>query len=96
MDKLNDLFIEGGVYKLKSVRDENITICESLSGIGKLTLYEFLGDNLYMKTSTQFFLNNYKEGDIKELFTQRENYDLVGILGNNYIKSNTNEYVIRK
>lgn len=94
---LNKYFVDKGVYKLKGNKSEIIFICEALpgNGIGKLVAYDKLIDNIYNKTGMSYFLNSFIEGDIKELFTQRENYDMIGLIGNNYEKNSTNDSIIK-
>lgn len=94
---LNKFFVDNGVYKLKDKKNELLFICRALSGnsMGKLVVYNKLANNLYEKTGMSYFLNSFIEGDIKELFTQRENYDMIGLIGKNYEISINEDCVIK-
>lgn len=82
---LNKIFIENGVYQLRL--DGSVFVCTRSCGtdIGKLTKYNNFGENAYEKTNLCYFLNDYPEGDIKSIFVERENYDMIGIIGSNFI-----------
>ena len=84
---LNEFFVDKGIYKLKSLSSD-IFLCESLEGnrIGKLVRYEKIGSDLYRRTDICYFINSYKEGDIKELFISRDNYEMLGMVDKNYSK----------
>ena len=88
MNNLLDTFIENGVYSLKNSEEDNLFITEAIGNktIGKLVMYENVSLGIYYKTNTQYFINDYKEDDIKEVFLNRTRYDMRGILGTNYIK----------
>ena len=82
---LNKIFIDKGIYKLKDTKN-NIFLCESTSStIGKIVLFEEVSKELFKRTNIAYFLNIFKEGDLKELFVNRENYDMVGKVDDNYI-----------
>ena len=83
----NKCFTDKGIYKLKESSGDQIFLCESLSGklMGKLSLYNKVEEG-YIRSGNSFFLNAYQSGDLKELVTARENYDMLGILGINYKK----------
>ena len=91
---LNEFFIDKGIYKLKSLSTD-IFLCEPLqnSGIGKLTRYEHLGEDLYRRTEICYLINSYKEGDIKELFINRDNYEMLGMIGKNYSKERNGRFI---
>lgn len=95
-----DVFVDGGIYKLKDTQDDTIFLCSAMRGnrIGKLCQYvaesECKENQLYRKSGLQFFLNCYVVGDFKERFVRRENYDQVGMLFTNYYPSVDNEYLV--
>lgn len=88
MSLLQDTFIENGVYSIKNNEDDNLFITEAMNNktIGKLVMYENISSGIYHRTNTQYFINDYKEDDIKEIFLNRSRYEMRGILGTNYIK----------
>lgn len=91
---LNKIFIDKGIYKLKDTK-KNIFLCESTSStIGKIVLFEEVSAELFERTSIAYFLNIYKEGDLKELFVNRENYDMVGKVDDNYILSDDGRFLL--
>ena len=51
---------------------------------------------MYEKTGTSYFLNNYYEGDMKEVMLNRDNYDMIGTIGSNFELSDDENYVLRK
>ena len=55
---LNKCFVDKGIYKLKETSDDQIFLCESLSGklMGKLSLYNRVEEG-YIRTSNSFFIN---------------------------------------
>lgn len=78
------VFVKDGVYSLRDVRGNLFVCTECYQGtIGKLVQYKKDG-NLYEKTGTSFFLNYFYEGDVKEIFLNRENYDMIGMIGVNF------------
>lgn len=94
-DLLN-YFVQDGVYKMKSCEDY-IFICMSSANtsIGKLVQYKYDEDKkLYVQTGNTYFLNTYMENDIKTLFLKRENYDMVGLLGQNFVLSDDELYIL--
>ena len=96
-DLLN-VFVKDGVYVLKDLRG-SLFVCVDChqATIGKLVEYKKDG-NIYEKTGNSFFLNFYYENDVKEIFLNRDNYDMIGLLGVNYILSEDDErtYLLRK
>lgn len=81
-------FVEDGVYSIKDSEENNLFIIEAMSSkaIGKLVMYENISPGVYHRTNIQYFINDYKEDDIKEIFLDRSRYDMRGILGTNYTK----------
>jgi len=101
---LQDAFVDGGVYVLHNMpSNTNVFLCQSVSGgIGKLIQYSTDGngrapDAVWEKTGVQYFLNSYDMGSIKSLFLNRENYDMLGLVGNNFFLSEDEDctYLIR-
>ena len=74
---LEQTFIDGGVYCLKSMPDKSaIFLCEPvIGGIGKLSQYTKEDNGLWKRTGTQYFLSDYEMGSLKGYFLNRENYD---------------------
>ena len=95
MVDLLDYFVKNGIYKLNNTDDEFIFLCTSSSqSIGKLVQYKLNG-SLYEKTGVTYFLNSYHEGDVKSLFVCRENYDIIGMLGQNFVLSDNEQYILK-
>lgn len=96
-NELLESFIAQGVYIFKGIYD-NIFVCTpcSQSSIGKLTQYRKNTNTMYEKTGTSYFLNNYYEGDMKEVMLNRDNYDMIGTIGSNFELSDDENYVLRK
>lgn len=95
MVDLLDYFVKNGIYKLNNTDDEFIFLCTSSSqSIGKLVQYKLNG-SLYEKTGVNYFLNSYYEGDVKSLFVCRENYDIIGMLGQNFVLSDNEQYILK-
>ena len=92
----NKYFIANGSYVLKGIYD-SIFICLPCSQyvIGKLVRY-VKNNNMYEKTATTYFLNDYHEGDIKEYMLNRANYEMIGMLDKNYHLSDDSEYVYKE
>ena len=63
---------------------EMIFVCVPCYGdaIGKIVQYKKNGD-MWEKTGNTFFLNFYFEGELKALFLNRDNYDVIGKIGVN-------------
>ena len=95
IDTLN-YFIKDGVYKLNNSTEEFIFICtpSANTSIGKLVQYKE-ENGIYEKTGISYFLNTYQEGDIRSLFLNRDNYEMLGILGQNYVMSEDEEYILK-
>lgn len=87
-----DLFYSDNLYQLKNNNDV-IFLCENIGYIGKLVLYNKLSQNLFERTQIQYFLNIFNSNDIKELLLDRSNYELIGVLGNNYQISEDRKYI---
>ena len=97
-------FIENGVYVLKSASDrESIFVCLPVlgGGLGKLVRYVSedprLPNATYEKTGMAYFIDNYIDGDFRAMFLNPENYEMIGMLGNNYyLSEDTNQtYILR-
>lgn len=88
-------FVKDGIYKLKSVGSEIIFLCTSCaeSSLGKLCQYKIEEDGTYLYTGITYFLNYYQEDDVKSIFLNRYNYEMVGILGINYLQQDINKLV---
>ena len=88
MSLLQEVFIEDGIYSVKDSKEDNLYIIEAMSSkaIGKLVMYKGISPGIYYRTNTQYFINDYKEDDIKEIFVNRSRYEMRGILGTNYIR----------
>ena len=95
MDILNDTFIDLGVYQLKQDKD-SIFLCKSVSGnsIGKLMMYNRVSERIFEKSSICYFLNSYTEGDIKELFINRKNYEMLGRVDHNFVLTPNDQYLL--
>jgi hypothetical protein len=94
---LNKIFVEKGIYQLKQVRDnDSLFLCEAVNGndIGKLVVFKKISDRLFKRTNVGYFLNAYMRGDIKELFIRRDNYDMVGMINDNYKFNEDKEYLV--
>ena len=93
MDTLS-YFVRDGVYRLKGNKD-SIFICipSAETSIGKLVQYKNNG-KMYEKTGISYFLNCYQEDDIKSLFLNRDNYDMLGMIGNNFVISEDELYIL--
>lgn len=94
---LEQTFIDGGIYCLKSMPDKSaIFLCEPVvGGIGKLSQYVFEEKGLWKRTGTQYFLNDYEATDLKGFFLNRENYDMLGRLDINYVISEDNKFILK-
>lgn len=92
----DNCFIANGIYVLKGIYD-CIFACLpcSQSLIGKLVRYKKSG-NMYEKTCTTYFLNDYYEGDIKEYFLDWNNYEMIGMIGEQFMFENDDEYILKK
>lgn len=90
-----DYFVKDGVYKLNNGSNEFIFVCMPSTGttIGKLVQYK-LNDTMYEKTGVSYFLNSYNENDIKSIFLKRENYEMLGMIGQNFVMSDNEEFVL--
>ena len=97
MNLIEDTFIEGGVYQLKSSFD-SVFLCESLSAhqIGKLVMYTKIDNKLYERTNTSYFLTSYNETDLKAIFANRSNYEMLGRIDFNFVMSTDTNYIIQK
>lgn len=100
MDKYTDHFVSGGIYSLNILEtDKNIFLCLPTGGsyIAKLVMYRPVMDkgDTFEKTSTSYFLNCYKPDDIKSLFLNRDNYEMVGKIGINYCLSDDQNYILK-
>ena len=89
-------FVKDGVYKLNNSTDEFIFIClpSADTSIGKIIQYKYNEGN-YEKTGISYFLNSYQEGDIRSLFLNRDNYEMLGILGQNYVMSEDETKILK-
>lgn len=87
MMDLTTNFVDNGVYKLKNL-PKDIFLCSAVQGygMGKLVRYENVGSKTYRETNMCYFISCYAEDDIKALFIDRNNYDMLGMLDKNYIK----------
>ena len=88
---MSDYFVHNGIYIHKQIGNyETLFICEASFAIpvGKLVQYitkdNPKGEAYWERTSIQYFLNNYIEDDIRELFVDRNNYEQVGMINNNF------------
>ena len=83
---LEDFYLYHGVYLFKGIY-EYLYVCDTCSReglIGKLVQYRKQTPTMYEKTNIAYFLNCYKEDDIKSLFLSRDNYELIGVIGKNF------------
>lgn len=88
-------FVTDGVYKLNNSNDEFIFVCETSNiNTGKLIQYKNVG-GVYERTDLCYFLHTYKEDDIKSLFLNRENYEILGMLGQNFVMSKDRKQVLK-
>lgn len=89
-------FVKDGIYRLNNSSNEFIFVCVPSPGlpVGKLVQYKE-EDGIYEKTGISYFLNCYQEGDIKSLFLNRDNYEMVGMLGQNYVMSDDEEQILK-
>lgn len=92
----NNYFIKDGVYKFNLTNEDIIFVCVPSGGtsIGKLVQYENNG-NMYEKTGITYFLNCFCDGDIKALFVNRSNYEMLGMLGHNYVMSDDDYFILK-
>lgn len=95
MDTLK-YFVKDGVYKFNNSEDDFVFVCMPAmdSIMGKLVQYRNNG-NIYEKTGVNFFLNCYIEGDIKSLFLNRENYEIIGMIGQNFVLSKDEQQLLK-
>lgn len=87
-----------GVYSFKDNRDVVFVCLPSANNlIGKLVQYKKCSNTLFEKTNIAYFLSIYFDDDIKSVFVNRENYDMIGLVGNNFTLSEDDEqqYLIR-
>ena len=99
MESIEDYFIGGGVYKLNKMEEDNcIFLCVPACGthIAKLVMYETknIKTRTYQRTATSYFLNCYKQDDVKSLFLNRDNYEMIGRLGVNFCLSQDEKYIL--
>lgn len=102
-DVLQDAFVDGGVYVLQNMpSNKTVFLCQSVSGgIGKLIQYTTeenakAPNAIWEKTGVQYFLNSYDIDSIKSLFLNRENYDMLGLLGHNfYLSEDDGTYLMK-
>ena len=89
-------FICNGVYLFKDNRD-TVFVCLPCANdlIGKLVQYKKSTDTLYEKTNVAYFINYYIQGDIKSVFLNRNNYDIIGKVGNNFTLLDEGKYLVR-
>lgn len=80
-------FIKDGIYKLKSMSLDTVFLCTSCAqtNLGKLCQFKKDENGNYFSTGVTYFLNYYKDNDIKSLFLNRQNYEMIGMIGNNFI-----------
>lgn len=95
--ELLDSFVSGGCYCLKEQYD-NMFVCMPAAGnsMGKLVQYRKQTPTMWERTGITHFLNIYFDNDVKELFLNRDNYDMIGRLGDNYELSADEDYVLRR
>lgn len=88
-------FVRDGIYKFNYSDEDTIFACVASAGttIGKLVQYQNK-DGIYEKTGITYFLNCYCEGDIKSLFLNRANYEMLGMLGQNYVISDDDNFIL--
>ena len=95
---LNNLFIDEGVYKLKA-GGASLFVCKGINEkyIGKLEEYEKASERnvIYEKTGNSYFLNGCQTNDLKAFLTNRQNYEMVGKINNNYYLSCNDEYLVK-
>ena len=97
-DKI-DYFQTKGVYKRIGSDDEYLFVCLPLASaaLGKLVQYKTdtpnKFDSVYENTDVSFLLNCYDISDIRSLFVDIENYELVGCIGNNFELSEDKRYL---
>lgn len=95
MDNIN-YFVTNGVYIFKG--DYNsLFVCTPVGTelIGKLTQFKKNTDTLYERTCISYFLNCYRDDDIKSIFLDRQNYDMIGQIGINFEFSKDEKYLLR-
>ena len=101
--KTLDGFVENGIYVLKSSDTrESVFVCFSVNGgIGKIVEYRTehprSPNSIYENTGNTYFLNCYKIGDFKSLILNIDNYDIIGMIGQNYYLSEDEDktYIIK-
>lgn len=94
---LEQTFIDGGVYCLRSMTDKTtIFLCEPVvGGIGKLSQFSYKNGGLWQRTGTQYFLNDYELGSIRGYFLNRDNYDMLGRLQVNFVISDDGKFILK-
>ena len=90
----DDVFIQDHIYALP-ILTHTIFLCEDMMGIGKLVKYDKVSKIEYMRSSIQYFLNTYISGDVKSIFLDIHNYELLGVLNKNYIISSDRQIIKR-
>ena len=93
---LSKVFVDRGIYKLNSVSD-SIFLCEAIGAnyIAKLVNYKQLLRDCWERTDTSYFITTYSENDIKSIFILRENYDMLGMIDNNFVFCDDRKYIKR-
>lgn len=99
--ELLEYFASDYVYSLKMGGDHVFLCSTSASNtMGRLTRYNKVGctekEIIYEKTGISYFLNYYPEDDIKALFVDRDNYDIIGKLQDNFELKDNKKYLVRK
>ena len=89
-------FVKNGVYKLNNSTEEFIFVCLPCSNckLGKLSQYKKV-EEIYERTGINYFLNYYIEGDIKSLFLNRQNYEMLGMIGQNFVMSPDEQKILK-
>lgn len=99
--ELLEYFAADYVYSFKMGGDY-VFLCSSSASntMGKLIRYNKIGcteeEIIYEKTGISYFLNWYQEDDIKGLFVDRDNYDIIGKLEDNFELKNNKKHLVRK
>ncbi len=84
-------FTPNEVYQLNSLTNDSLFVClpTALNTMGKLLRFTKIGTDgskaLYKYSNISYFLNCYQKEDPKSFFLNRENYDIVGKLENNFL-----------
>lgn len=86
-------FIACGVYFHKPSCALFVCLPCAHSTLGKLVRFTRIGDGVYESTNVSYFLNYFKSDDLKSIFLNRQNYDIMGWVGENFSLSSDGRFL---